>query len=81
MHPNNILATAIRELVKTHGDFASGDEEEEIMDHHINQLGKDENTIRLWNTHWRDSRKSPRCRVCSIYGCKVNEQVGGNAPK
>lgn len=40
MHPNNILATAIRELVKTHGGFASGDEEEEIMDHHINQLGE-----------------------------------------
>lgn len=33
-------AAAIRELVKTHGDFASSDEGEEIMDHHINQLGE-----------------------------------------
>lgn len=31
---------AIRELVKTHGGFASSDEEEEIMDHYINQLGE-----------------------------------------
>lgn len=34
-------AAAIRELVKTHGDFASGNEEEEIMDHYINQLGEE----------------------------------------
>lgn len=34
-------AAAIRELVKTHGGFASGDEEEEIMDHYINQLGEE----------------------------------------
>ena len=34
-------AAAIRELVKTHGDFASGNEEEEIMNHYINQLGEE----------------------------------------
>lgn len=34
-------AAAIRELVKTHGGFASGDEEEEIMNHYINQLGEE----------------------------------------
>lgn len=34
-------AAAIRELVKTHGDFASSDEEEEIMNHYINQLGEE----------------------------------------
>lgn len=34
-------AAAIRKLVRTHGDFASGNEEEEIMNHYINQLGEE----------------------------------------